>query len=66
MTVHEVPSLEEEYGWMYDDDDDPPHITEDDIHPEDEVAQDDESVESQRDEARCLRGCPHFGRCDHF
>jgi hypothetical protein len=43
--TREVPSMEEEYGWPYDEDDDPPIVTESDIDVAAEIEADDEGID---------------------
>jgi hypothetical protein len=55
-TVFDLPTLEELAGWPYDENDNPPLITESDVHFDDEIAAADviaeEWWENQRLEAR--------------
>lgn len=68
MSSHlfDPPTLEELSGWARDEDSNPPLVTESDMHVEDDVAYEDAEEENRRDYARCLRGCPHFGRCSNW
>lgn len=50
-------SLEEEFGWRYDEDDNPAVVTDADVDP----AEDDPPNDLQSE--RCLPWCPLFGRC---
>jgi hypothetical protein len=66
MSIHDIPSLEEEYGWMYDEDDNPPVIFDTDFDFAGETAEADELAEHNRREADCCGGrnfnCSCYGR----
>lgn len=51
MSAYDIPSLEEQYGWMYDEADDPPLVFDTDLDYAAEAEEADELAEHNRREA---------------